>query len=266
MPRAPSNPHAVPNATVPYPGEPKNGGSNPRFYDFDDGVTRLVKWHPSAHGTKACYNELVASRLGQLLDAPILRGCVVFVGNDVIPEDHRKKGAKEGFHFGVSRMFGTNFVPAHYESIENDSELAVAAVLLAWLDVGDQESHNQYLQQLVLTYDVNAPTKPTRLFRLIDMGQMFRNWNWTAESVVTVQTTYKLPPEMVKHLTKEKLEPAFAELRQVPHEAIRGCFRDAPSEWNVTEDEIAAGAKRAIEAAVNIESIVHNGNKSLWKT
>ena len=41
------NRHAVPNATLGYPGSPKNGGSNPRFYDFDDGVTRRVKWGPS---------------------------------------------------------------------------------------------------------------------------------------------------------------------------------------------------------------------------
>lgn len=74
------NRHAVPNATMGLPGRPVNGGSEPRFYEFDDGVTRLVKWHPSKHGAKACYNELVASRIGQLIGAPILRGCIVFVG------------------------------------------------------------------------------------------------------------------------------------------------------------------------------------------
>jgi hypothetical protein len=66
------NRHSVPNATLGLPGKPANGGSQPRFYDFDDGVTRLVKWWPSPHGNKACFNELVASRLGQLIDAPIL--------------------------------------------------------------------------------------------------------------------------------------------------------------------------------------------------
>jgi hypothetical protein len=41
------NRNCVPNAINGYPGKPPNGGSNARFYDFDDGVTRLVKWHPS---------------------------------------------------------------------------------------------------------------------------------------------------------------------------------------------------------------------------
>jgi hypothetical protein len=41
------NRHSVPNATLGLPGNPINGGSKPRFYDFNDGVTRLVKWSPS---------------------------------------------------------------------------------------------------------------------------------------------------------------------------------------------------------------------------
>lgn len=141
------NRNCVPNATYGWPGKPPNGGSNPRFYDFDDGVTRLVKWHPSPHGAKACYNELIASRLGQLVDAPILRGSVVFVADDVIPDEHRKDGgAKEGFHFGVARVPGQNFKEAHYTDIQNHSELPMAAAFLAWLNVGDQEGHNQFLR------------------------------------------------------------------------------------------------------------------------
>ena len=126
-----------------------NGGSNPRFYDFDDGVARLVKWCPSPHGSKPCLNELVASRLGQLVGAPIPRGGVVYVPDEVIPPEHRGVGGKPGFHFGVARMEGENFIPAsHYNEIANDSELPFAAVFLTWLVVGDQEGHYQYLQRL----------------------------------------------------------------------------------------------------------------------
>lgn len=41
------NRHSAPNAILGLPNKPANGGSNPQFYEFDDGVTRLVKWHPS---------------------------------------------------------------------------------------------------------------------------------------------------------------------------------------------------------------------------
>jgi hypothetical protein len=179
------NLHSVPNATLGLPGKPITGGSKPRFYEFDDGVTRLVKWSPSPHGNKACFNELIASRLGQLIDAPILRGIIVYVADKIIPPDHRADGATAGFHFGVTRMLGENFVaPAHYNEIENSSELPAAAVHLAWLAVGDQQGHNQYLQRIEV--EDHGVIKKTKRFKLIDMGQMFGNFGWTAATAASV--------------------------------------------------------------------------------
>jgi hypothetical protein len=198
------NRHSVPNAVLGLPGKPANGGSQPRFYDFDDGVTRLVKWHPSPHGSKPCYNELIASRLGQLIDAPILRGVVVYVADEIIPPDHKAEAAKPGFHFAMTRMIGENFVPpGHYDDIANKSELPAAGLHLSWLAIGDQQGHNQYLQRL--EYEEHGVPKKTKRFRLIDMGQMFGNFNWTAANLANVHTLYQLPPHLAAHLTKANL-------------------------------------------------------------
>jgi hypothetical protein len=227
------NRHSVPNATLGLPGKPPNGGSKPRFYEFDDGVTRLVKWSPSPHGTKACFNELVASRLGQLIDAPILRGIVVYVPDEIIPDDHRTEGAKPGFHFAVTRMLGENFIaPGHYEDIENSSELPAAAVLLSWLAVGDHQGHNQYLQRL--EREESGVIKKTKRFRLIDMGQMFGDFNWSAGSVAKVHTSYKLPGHLANHLTKATLATAIDQLAQLPDSIIEECFQDCPGAWGIS--------------------------------
>ncbi len=257
------NRQSFPNATFGLPGKPQDGGSNPRFYQFDDGVTRLVKWHPSSHGTKACYNELVASRLGQLIDAPILRGIVVYVPDEVIPEDHRKIGAKPGFHFGVFQMKGTNFIPAqHYAEIENSAELPLAAVFLSWLCVGDQEGHNQYLQRLEIKQE-GFPPKETKNFKMIDMGAMYANRNWTASNVATVHDRYKIPTHIAEKLTAEKLQPAIDTLKKVDESLIRECFEDCPNEWNVPQEDKDGGALRAVAARDKIEEIIKNGNPSI---
>jgi len=235
-----------------------NGGSSPRFYDFDDGVPRLVKWHPSPHGQKACYNELVASRLGQLIGAPILRGTVVYVPDEIIPPEHRASGAKPGCHFAVTRMEGENFVPAqHYAEIENLSELPAAAVHLAWLAVGDQEGHNQYLQRRELG------GKTTKQFRLIDMGQMFCDFNWSSATVVSIHKSYTLPAHMAGVLSLQKLRPAVGELKTVTDEAILSCFESCPEEWGVIDADQRAGAERVRGARDSIESILENGNPSI---
>jgi hypothetical protein len=221
------NRHSVPNAAFGLPGKPANGGSQPRFYEFDDGVTRLVKWSPSPHGTKACFNELVASRLGQLIDAPILRGIVVYVADEIIPDEHRKEAAKPGFHFGVTRMVGENFVaPGHYAEIQNSSELPAAAVHLAWLAIGDQQGHNQLLHRVEL--EESGVIKKTKRFKLIDMGQMYGNCNWTALTVATVHKAYQLPTHLVPHLTKANLAPAIKQLSSLSDEIITECFEDSP--------------------------------------
>jgi hypothetical protein len=252
------NRHSVPNAILGLPGRPIDGGSNPRFYDFDDGATRLVKWHPSAHGAKACYNELVASRLGQLIGAPILRGGVVYVPKEIIPGDHLATGAKEGFHFGVYMMDGGNFVPTqHYAEIENTSQLPYTAVFLSWLAIGDQEGHNQYLQQLEL-----GGVK-TKRFKLVDMGFMFGSPDWTRTSIAKVHEQYKIPTHLAGKLTFEKLKPAIAELKAIDDEAIRLCFDDCPDEWGVSKEDKEAGATNACAARNNIEQIFRKGNPSI---
>ncbi len=251
------NRHAVPNAIFGLPGKPIDGGSNPRFYDFDDGVTRLVKWHPSTHGAKACYNELVASRLGQLIAAP-LRGGVIYVPKEIIPGDHLAVGAKEGFHFGVYLMDGGNFVPSqHYAEIENASQLPYAGVFLAWLAVGDQEGHNQYLQQLEI-----GGVK-TKRFKLVDMGFMFGKPNWSKASLATVHDQYKIPTHLAEKLTLQNLKPAIDELRAVDDESIRQCFVECPDEWAISTEDKEAGANNACAAKDNIEQIIRKGNPSI---
>jgi hypothetical protein len=242
-----------------FPGKPENGGSNPRFYDFDDGVARLVKWHPSNHGAKACYNELVASRLGQLICAPMLRGCVVYVPDDIIPPDHKAFGAKAGFHFAVTRVVGENFVPArHYTEIANASELPSAAILLSWLEVGDQDGHNQYLQRE--SRDEHGKAKETKRFLLVDMGKMYGSWNWSGE---TAHNSYRMPSHIADKLTILSLSPLLAQLKSVSDSDIRDCFDDRPAEWGISDADAVAGAKRAIAARDNIDSIVTTGNPNI---
>jgi hypothetical protein len=257
------NRHAVPNATMGLPGKPVNGGSNPRFYEFDDGVMRLVKWHPSQHGPKACYNELVASRIGQLIEAPILRGGAVYLADEIIPVEHRAVGATAGFHFGMAHMKGENFVPAqHYREIANIAALPAAAILLAWLAVGDQEGHNQYLHQKVEENPGAAPTM-TKHFRLIDMGQMFGAWSWSAPAVAVCHDRFALPRHMVAELSWVKLQPAIADAAAITDEAIRACFEDCPEEWAVSPLDRQGGAARVIAARGSLEAILRNGNPDI---
>jgi hypothetical protein len=258
------NKNTVPKALRALPGVIQNGGSNPRFYEFDDGVPRLVKWHPSNQGPKVCFNELVASRIGQLFDVPLLRGTVVYISGDVIPPDHTAF-ATEGFHFGVSRMDGGNFVPTvHYSIISNASSLPVAAVHLAWLQVSDQETHNQYKQEINEKM-ADGSMSLRHYFRLADMGFLFgigNNGSWTA-TTLGKNDAYKLPPHLVAQVTADQMLPVINEVLAIPEAEIRECFDDIPSAWGVPEDDVKASLQWVIDARGNLKTIISKGNPSL---
>ena len=296
------NPHSVPNATRALPGCP-DPTSDARAYEFDDGITRLVKWHdPSLTGnelchsavvaqrcekidgqllkhavqsgtlhtwhvlalgniwedlvqhgvasTKGAYNELAGSRLAQLLDAPVLRGTVVYVSGALVPADLKHAG--EGFHFGVRLMPGVDFEPVHYPEIDNSAELPNAAVLLAWLNVGDQETKNQFLER-------GEKTK----FRVIDLEYALGCPCWTPKGIATIHTTYELPVHLAERLTMESLQPAIDKLRSISAHAILECFMDCPERWNVSISHRIAGAKYAIAARDTIEQIIRAGNPGI---
>jgi hypothetical protein len=253
------NKNTVPNAIWAYSGKPSGGGSNPRFYHFDDQVVRLVKWHPSVHGLKACYNEVAASRLAQLLGAPVLRGTVVYVPDDVIPADHRAVGAREGFHFGVTKMNGCDFVAhQHYSQISNSGELPAAAVHLAWLRIADQDGHNQWLEETV-----DANQRSVKMFKLVDMGFMFTNPNWTAATLAALPMSYSLPAHIADQVKIAGLQPVIANLKALPKADIEACFNDVPDEWTISAQDRQAAVAQALLAQNKIEEILKNGNPKL---
>lgn len=258
-PKAIMNRHSVPNALRALPGVVQNGGSSPRFYDFDDGVPRLVKWHPSSHGPKVCFNELVASRLAQLIDVPLLRGCVVYIPDAVIPPDHRAF-AKPGFNFGVYRMKGGNFIAdKHLATIHNLDEFPIAAAHLAWLQVADQEYHNQYKQEVE---DPADPKNIKYLYRLADMGFIFgvgNNGSWTAATLGKLDA-YRLPRHLADNVKVDQMAAAVSEIEKVAEDDIRSCFEDVPSDWGIDAADIAGAVQWVIAARLNLKPLLAKGN------
>lgn len=241
------NRHSVPNALFAYSGKPENGGSNPRFYEFDDGTVRLVKWHPSSQGPKLCYNELVASRLAQLLDAPMLRGDVVFVSEEIIPDDQRAF-AQAGFNYGVVKMRGENFVPEqHYKGLTNVTDLPMAVVLLQWLQIGDQKNHNQYLERVVSEDEWNLKEIGKR-FRVVDAGFMYGSAKWTRSNLPDCTASHMSPKHLTDRVSDGDLSDALNVLVGLTAEDIRDCFESVPDEWGIDPSDRQAAADHAIHS------------------
>ena len=223
--------HSVPNATLMLPAVIADGGSQPRVYDFDDMVIRLVKWQPSAHGLTSAYSELIASRVGQLINAPIARAMVVHIHMALLPPEQRARLAQP-FHVGFTYLPGSNFTAQDYARIENTAALPAAALHLAWLQVGDQEGHNQYLNQLEQVLPDNTRRKLNQ-FSLIDQACLFGSHDWSNAALDQPASPYRMPSHLKAQLSMERLAPVVQQVQSLADCDIRSCFESYPQQWGI---------------------------------
>jgi len=238
------NRYTVPNATRLL--ERADGTADPYFCDFDDGVTRIVKWHRRTepfHGAKSCFNELIASRLGQLIDAPVVRGTVVFVSEDNVPTPQ-----EAGFHFGSVRMTGFDVrhlagqdnhasVGPFLNAVANRSQFAATALFLAWLRIQDHVNFGPPMTDhascvFVEEQHYHCP-EPVKLYRLIDFDGAFGTGHWGEQGtdLPDVSSPHVLPPYLRALIDPETLRQEFDKLQRVTEASINACFDDIPNNW-----------------------------------
>jgi hypothetical protein len=227
--------YTVPNATWVHPYSLSNGGSDPRVCDFDDMVQRVVKWHPSNHGFTATYSELISSRLGQLIEAPIVRGTVVYVDRRLLPPEVAGR-VGQPYHLGFTYSAGRNFSEADYANIQNPPALPAAAVLLAWLQVADQESHNQYLYQLERVLP-DRTTRKMNHFILVDQAAICGTWDWR-DADLQPDAAYDLPPHLKSRVSMDDLEPVVETLSSIEEQDVRTCLDAYPDGWGITPEHV----------------------------
>lgn len=247
--------HSIPNATLVLPTALTDGGSQPRFCDFDDEVIRLIKWHPSGHGFTATYSELVASRLGQLIEAPVVRGTVVYVDPNLLPPEVAGNVSQQ-FHVGFTYMEGQNFSDADYGKVENQLSLPRAAVQLAWLQMGDQEGHNQYLYRTEQILPDNTRRKKNH-FIVIDQAAIYGTHDWSAADLQP-DSAYNLPAPLKNRVAWDSVEPILEELRSIEEGEIRACFNSHPEAWGITDQLVDKVTDFVLERRNHLDDVLRD--------
>lgn len=205
------------------------GASDPRVCGFDDMVLRVVKWHPSIHGDTSTYSELAASRIGQLINAPVVRGIVVHVDPVLLPPELAGRPTQpitQPFHVGFTYAPGQDFRPEDYDKIKNTPALPAAAVQLAWLQIADQENHNQYLYQLEHVLPDRTTRKMNHFF-IVDQAAVGGHHDWS-NAHLQPDAPYNLPPHLKQRVSMDDIEPVLNDVMSLEEEAINSCFGSYP--------------------------------------
>jgi hypothetical protein len=82
--------------------EMSKGYCHPKLFECNDGKRYVVKLMSNPQGLRALPNELIACRLGKLLNLPIAPGRIVYLTNDLIKNNPEltQQRVQPGPHFG----------------------------------------------------------------------------------------------------------------------------------------------------------------------
>jgi hypothetical protein len=167
---------------------------------------------------------------------------------------------RKGVHTGFTYSPGQNFSQADYASIQNRASLPAAAAHLAWLLVGDQQGHNQYLYQL----EQVLPDKTTRKmnhFILIDQAAICGSHDWTNADLSDTARPYDLPNHLKTQITFADVEPLVEEIKKLAEDDIRACFDSSPQEWGISSSMVNKVTDFLAQRRGHLADVLRNGLK-----
>lgn len=219
-----------------YLGAMATGFCLPQLFECEDGQRYVVKFMSNPQGIRVLPNELIAYRLGKLLELPIVPGRVVYLTKEFIncvPE-LKKQHVDPGRHFGS--IFLERAQKPTSKAIGKCVNLDKAAGMIVfdhWIQNDDRDIGN-----VILT----AGERPK--FYMIDHESCFCSSGWYDEDLL--QHRDRVEPywsEVYERFApyldqSENLFLAAVELLEaLNRSAIREAMHDIPEEWGVEPEE-----------------------------
>ncbi len=248
------------NKVVNYLGRITNGVTRPVKVQADNGISYVMKFlHPECT-SKILYNELIAYRLGIILEIPMPNCVLGMLENDVIckSDDLMNMEAVSGTCFLSEYRAGTaNISPIIVKNIVNASEISKILIFDQLILNNDRAKNNGNLY-----YD-----KKYKKLLAIDHSHIFINGEvWTSyelsklriESPKVVTNlfgrNYRIFSEhLLGHSCYTEMEKKIKSLKKVE---IQNLFSDIPEDWNISEEDIKCSFELVWEQMNQIEGII----------
>lgn len=212
------------------------GYTLPQLFECEDGQQYVVKFMSNPQGIRCLAKELIAYRLGQMLDLPVATGEVISISQDLIDKHSalKKLRVQPGPHFGS--LFIENAQAPSSKVISQCVNVHKATGMIVfdhWVQNKDREGGNVLF------------TKSSRSkFYMIDHQGIFGSSGWN-NSVLSHDRNQVKP--YWTHLYKrfvpnidQKQNPFAHDLEQLEdlsRNEIAKSMRDIPSEWGIKSEE-----------------------------
>jgi hypothetical protein len=219
-----------------YQGAMAEGSSLPQLFTCGDGKGYVVKFMSNPQGIRGLANELIAYRLGKLLDLPVVPGEVIYLTEDFIDSVSKlkKQRVQPGPHFGS--LFLQQAQEPNKQAISNCINLDQFTGMIVfdhWIKNGDRSSEN-----IILT----AGDRPT--FYMIDHNGCFCGSGWTAKRLL--RNSGHVEPywagmyaRFARYLDQHgnPFSTSLDRLEALSRSMVREVMYDIPKEWGVKQED-----------------------------
>jgi hypothetical protein len=214
------------------------GASQPCLLRCEDGASYVVKFQNNPQHARVLANEMLASRLAQLVLLPVAAPAFVEVSRQLIRNNlhlvfevgDRREPVVPGLHFGSrfpgisSEMLVVDFLPDRLLRRVRD----LHDVFLGTF-VFDKWTCNCDGRQMIFYRPANGDGS-TYSVALIDHGFCFNDGDWTfPDSPVRGIYPRRLVYEKVRGL--ESFEPLLSRIEDLTPAEVEGCAHGIPAEW-----------------------------------
>jgi hypothetical protein len=215
----------------------ETGWTRPYLFECDDGNKYVIKFMSNPKGVCGLAKELIACRLGRLLDLPIVYGTVIYITKDIIDRYPilKKEHVKPGPHFGSRFLEGARY-PSR-ETIRRCVNLHEAARMIVfdvWVNNTDRHSKN------ILITNTSKPK-----FKMIDHQCIFGGPRWYHDELLYDRDRVKpywdkSYSQFVEYIDDRKnpFRDALKKLESCSWSDIANSMRGIPEEWGIQEEEI----------------------------
>jgi hypothetical protein len=219
-----------------YLGAMPTGFCLPHLFQCDDGNRYVLKFMSNPQGIRGLANELIACRLGSLLDLPVVPGRVVEVTQKLIDREPalQKAGVQAGPHFGSLFLSRVQALTEHaISACVNLDKVAGMIVFDHWVQNDDRDTGN-----VLVTRGAKSQ------FYMIDHESCFCGSGWFDEDLLQHRDRVEpywaeVYPRFVPFVDQREhpFLAAMERLEAVTHKQIADALRDVPHEWGVEAEE-----------------------------
>jgi hypothetical protein len=220
-----------------YLGAMAEGYCLPQLFKCEDGQCYVVKFMSNPQGIRGLVNELIAYRLGKLLDLPVVPGRIVYLTEDFIRQipELSKQGVQPGPHFGS--LFVEHAQEPEIGTIAkcmNLDQVAGMIVFDHWIENDDRDTGN-----VILTAE-DAPK-----FYMIDHESCFCGSGWYGKKLLRHRNQVKpywsdVYERFAPYLDQfeNSFLTAVGRLEGLSGLDVREAMQDIPEEWDIEPEEL----------------------------